>query len=448
MEIYIYSPTNDEVYMLAYATGPLGTAALEYHLDTEDNSPYNNAVFSGTGLNGKVNGNVNVSGSIYSQGYTEGDQGSLEFGGNASITNNYTDGGIDAVLEAMIPSVTDLDAKIRVKGADLKLKGSAQIGTSSANGAVTDIQVDGVFSSDAPYYADNVGSEVPNIPMPSILDGLEAEFPDVSTDPVYSGISDEVERAMTIYKDLIRGVNGFAAGATYANTVSPGTITSKGVVLDDNWLAGCEPAKLDCDDDDDDENEPGEIEIETCTPDFTCVDSLGNGITYDSSTNIVTFIGMVYVEEEFETDIDVTYVAKGAFVDDGFGNPVAPTGQDEQAAIVIAFEEIEIEGNFIPESGGYLQGGSNTNSIGFISGEEIEIEGNPGDLITGMFFTPGEFEIEHQIQIAGTLIGGQFEFEQVPDVYQVPELKNYLPRFMPGTQSVVTFKNREWRRIY
>ncbi len=442
-ELYMYSSNSMDVYLMSYASGPNGIAALEYHLDAEDNSPYNNAIFSVTGLNGKVNGNVNVSGSVYSQGY-------MEFGGTAGITNNYTDGGILAGLAAMIPNITDLDAKVRVKGADLKAKGSAHIGTINADGAVSDIQVDGNFTSDAPYYADNVGSEVPNLALPDILDGLEGEFPGVSTDPAYSGISDVVDRAMAIYKDLIRGVNGFAAAATYASTVPAGNITSKGVVLDNAWLAGCEPAKLDCDNDPggDGSGDPGEIEIATCTPDFTCVDSLGNGISYNSGTNVVTFIGMVYVDEEFEIDKNTTYISKGAFVDDGFGNPVAPANQDEQAAVVIAAEEVEFQAQFVPDSGGYLKGGSDTNSIGFISGAEIHIEGSPGDLVTGMFYSAGEFEVEKQIQIAGTLIAGEFEFDQVPDIYQIPAMKNYLPKHMPGTNSILTFKSREWRRVY
>jgi len=442
-ELYMYSPNSMDVYLMSYASGPNGIAALEYHLDAEDNSPYNNALFSGTGLNGKVNGNVNVSGSVYSQGY-------LEFGGTAAITNNYTDGGIDAALQAMIPAFTDLDAKVRVKGADLKLTGASHVGTSNADGSVADIQVDGNFTSAAPYYADNVGSEVPNLAMPGILDGLEAEFPGVSADPAYSGISDVTDRAMAIYKDLIRGVNGFAAAATYASTVPAGNITSKGVVLDNAWLAGCEPAKLDCDNDPggDGSDDPGELEIATCTPDFTCVDSLGNGVSYDSGTSVVTFIGMVYVDEEFEIDKNITYASKGAFVDDGFGNPVAPANQDEQAAVVIAAEEVEVLAQIVPDSGGYLKGGSDTNSIGFISGAMMHLEASPGELITGMFYSAGEIELEKQIQIAGTLIAGEFEFKNVPDVYQVPAMKSYLPQYMPGTNSILTFRSREWRRVY
>ena len=459
-ELYIYSPSNDEVYLMSYANGPNGTAALEYHLATEDNSPYNNAIFSGTGLRGRtihfpwfglVTGRINVSGSIYSQGF-------MELGGSSAIANNYTDAGINPVLEAMIPSVTDLNAKVRVKGADLKLRGNAHIGTSNTNGAVSDIQVDGNFSSNKPYFADNVGAEVPNVAMPGILDGLESEYPGVSADPAYSGIGDKTERAMAIYKDLIRGVNGFAAGATYASTVPSGTITSKGVVLDSNWLAGCEPAKLDCGFHGGD---LGQLEIKLCTPSVQCVDSLGNGVTYESATHVVTVSGTVYADDRFKIGIgrNVTYVSKGAFVDDGFGNPVAPPNQDEQAALVVAHKKVEIMANFIPDNGGYLKGGSNTNSIGFISGQEIQIRGIPWNmaLVSGMFYTPGEIKIGHHAQIAGTLIGGKFRFDwlpfvfpwfQAPAVFQAPALKSYLPQYMPGNQSILSFKNREWRRVY
>lgn len=437
-DIYMYSPNNFEVYLLAYASGPQGAAALEYHLNTDDMSPYNNAVFSGTGINGKVTGNVNISGSVYSLG-------EMYFQGDVSLTNNYTDGGIDSVLEAMLPTNTDLDSKIRVKGGDLTLKGSAQIGTGSANpkGSAASVQVDLDFSSQSTVYADQTGSDVPNIPMPGILDGLEEEFSGVSSNAAYSGIGDDTERTMTIYQDLIKGTGPFAPGQTYAD---PGAaITSRGVVIDfPVW---------DCDGEDEHgggEWETGELEIQDCTASFSYLDSLGNGITYDATNRIITVTGMVYIDEEFEIEHlpGVTYVSKGAFSSDSAGTPVAPPNQNEQAAMIIAGEEIEIDTSFVPDNGGYLQGGDYTNSIGFLAGEEIEIEGNPGDLVTGFFFTPGEFEIEHQVQIAGTLIGGEFEFEQVPDVFQVPALKNYLPRYMPGTQTTVAFKTREWRRIY
>jgi len=383
---------------------------------------------------------VNVAGSIYSMG-------DMFFQGNVSLVNNYTDGrGMDSNLAAILPNGDDLRAKIRVKGGDLTLKGSAEIGTSSTNpkGSLADIQVDQNFSSAKPYYADEVGTSPPNTHMPSILDGLEASYPGISYNAAYSAIGSDYDKAMVIYKDLIRGQGPFAPGQTYAD---PGeAITSRGVVIDfPVW---------DCDDDDDGgsggEWETGELEIEDCTASFSYLDSLGNGIEYDASTSVVTFTGMVLIDEEFEVEDlpTVTFIARGAFDSDTMGNAIAPSNQNELGAVVIAGEEIEIETNFVPDSGGYLKGGSNTNSIGFIAGEEIELEGKPGDFITGFFYTPGGFEIEHQIAVAGTLIGGEFEFEQVPDVYQVPALKNYIPEFMPGGQTIVTFSGREWRRVY
>jgi hypothetical protein len=39
-------------------------------------------------------------------------------------------------------------------------------------------------------------------------------------------------------------------------------------------------------------------------------------------------------------------------------------------------------------------------------------------------------------------------FSQVPDVYQVPNLKNYLPPGVPGGQNVIKLTKREWRRVY
>ena len=433
-ELYIYSPNNSEVYMLSYASGVNGAAAVEYHLDTDDLSPYNNAVFTGTGLtpDGSDPMNVNISGSVYSNGQ-------ITLNGTSSVSNNYTDGGCDAGLTNMLPANSNLDAKLRAKGGAVTLEGSASIGTANSNGAVSEIQADSGFNpGSGTNYVTDVGTSPPNIPMPGILDGLEAAHPGISSNPTYSSISDATDRAMAIYKDLIQGTNGFAPGGTYADPNA--TVTSKGVIIDMPFW--------DCHDS---EWITGKIKIKDCTASFSYLDPLGNGMTYDSATKTFTFTGMVLIADEFEieTTSPVTYVSKGAFIDSG-GSTVAPAGQNEQGAMVIAQEEIEIETSFLPDSGGYLQGGTNTNSISFIAGQEIELEANGGGTaqITGFFYTPGQFEIEDGVQVAGTLIGGQFEMENNPSVCQVPALKNYLPQYMPGTETMLAFNAREWRRVY
>ena len=434
-ELYIYSPGNSEVYLLSYASGPQGVAAVEYHLDTDDLSPYNNAVFSGTGVNPEGDGvNLNISGSLYTNGQ-------VQLSGNSTITNNYTDGGIGASLASMLPPVTGLNTNVRVKGGNLTLTDNAQIGTATASppGAVNNIQVDVNFNSAQPYYANNVGTDVPNIQMPTILSGLEAQYPGISSSATYSGISNLNDRAWAIYKDLIRGQNGFAPSGTYADPNA--TVTSQGVVLD-NSIWDCH---------DGGEWKTGKLSIRDCTANFSYLDSLGNGIAYDAATKVVTFTGMVLFSDEFKMDVTggLTYVSKGAFIDSA-GMTTAPTNQNQQAAMVIAQKELEIKSSFTPDNGGYLQGGNMTNSIGFVGGQEIELEPNGGAnaTITGFFYTPGEMKVEHTVQVAGTLIGGQFEAEDNASIFQVPALKNYLPTYMPGAQTIVALRNREWRRVY
>ncbi|MFV2082107.1 MAG: hypothetical protein ACC669_09595, partial [bacterium] len=145
------------------------------------------------------------------------------------------------------------------------------------------------------------------------------------------------------------------------------------------------------------------------------------------------------------------YISMGAFIDSG-GTTVAPANQNEQSAVVIAVDEIEIENSFTPDNGGYLQGGDYTNAIAFIAGQEIELEADEHETgttrITGMFYTPGEFEVEDGVQVAGTLIGAEFELEDNPSICQVPALRNFLSSYVPGANSVLAFNSREWRRVY
>lgn len=454
-EVYMYTPGNNEVYVLSYASGPDGAAAVEYHLDTDDLSPYNNAIFSGTGLNpdGDDEMSATIAGSLYSQGQ-------VTLNGNSLIANTYADSGCDSILTDMLPSLGSLDTKIRVKGAALTLNDTSAAGTANSNGAISAVMVDMGFNQGTETnYVNNVGSGVPNVPMPGILDGLEAQHPGISSDPVYSGISNATDKAMAIYKDIIRGLNGFAPGGTYA--APNALVTTKGIVIDGDLSsiiqggAGCTPSVLDIDcDGEGDHGDTGELEIESCTPSFSCKDSLGNGIEWDATNRLITFTGMVMVSDEFEIDDEsnpVTYRSMGAFIDSN-GMTIAPANQNEQSALVIAVDEIEIENNFTPDNGGYLQGGSNTNGIAFIAGQEIELEADEHETgvtrITGMFYTPGEFEVEDGVQIAGTLIGAEFELEDSPSICQVPALRNFLPKYMPGTNTILSINAREWRRVY
>jgi len=408
---------------------------------------------------------MTIAGSIYSRG-------SVYFGDNSKIVNNYADGGIRSELEAVLGLENNLQTQVRVIGGDLTLEDNAFIGTSNIDppGAVVGIEVDGEFSHETDYYSQNpVGNEPEDYPMPGILDGLEKEYPGVSSLASYSGYHDDTSKAMAIYKDVIQGQGPFAPGAQYAE---PGaTITSKGVVIEKSTQQGslkiingdgCDMDHLD--EDGGSQAEYGEIDLDGTNPSFSCLDALGNGVIYDAATRHLTVIGMVLCDDEFEVDKDITYTAIGAFVDNGSGSPVAPPNQNEQGAVVVVGRQMELNDSFLPyppDTGGYVQGGDKTNSIGFVVGDEIAITatpegvegGNPGNsdalpIVTGYFFAPGEITVQDQMQVAGAMIGGSFTLDGDVSVYHTPDLSRYLPPMMPGSDIVVNFSGREWRRVF
>jgi hypothetical protein len=65
--LYKYEVSDNEVYLMSRATGNGGMAAVEYHLVISNVSPYNNVIFSNTGLSGSIVGQLNLAGSVYSR---------------------------------------------------------------------------------------------------------------------------------------------------------------------------------------------------------------------------------------------------------------------------------------------------------------------------------------------------------------------------------------------
>ena len=217
-DLYLFRVSTDEVYVMSHAYGNGWMAAIEYHLAMDDLSPYNNAIFTGAGVSGHFQGSVNLAGSIYSRG-------TLDMGANVKITNNYSTGhhplapGDD--LYDMLPTVTDLDTKVRVKGGDLNINSvSAQVGYSGANNHVEGIYVDGATNVDAVgthYYGDppNLSSEVPDVPLPTIYDGLREVFDGLGADldtciAAKSGGNDAAI-ATSIYADWASGTGCLSA---------------------------------------------------------------------------------------------------------------------------------------------------------------------------------------------------------------------------------------------
>jgi len=421
-DLYLYRVSTSEVYVMSHAYGNGGMAAIEYHLAMDDLSPYNNAIFSGAGVSGHFQGSVNLAGSIYSRG-------TLEIGANVKITNNYTTGhhplapGDD--LYDMLPPVTDLDTKIRVKGGDLTLGSvSAQIGYAGSDNHVEGIYVDGATNVDSlgtHYYGDppNLSSEVPDVPLPSIYDGLREIFDGLGANldtciATKSG-GNAAAIATSIYADWASGTGCLSA--------QPST----GMVIDASAF--------------------GNI-IQGSSPNLSYLDGAGNGLIFDTATDTLTIKGNVVILGDLDFgqsngNDTITYEIYG---DSSGGFSQADGGN------LYCSGDIEIRGNFSPDPNkGYLKGITGVddiNSLGVVTPGDITFTGKNGDIHTGFYFAGGQVNFNKQSKFAGTIIGGLVNFSQVPDIYQVPNLQNYLPPGVPGGQNIIKLTNREWRRVY
>ena len=420
-DLYVYKIGATEVYVMSHAYGNGGTAAIEYHLAVEDMSPYNNAIFTGAGVSGHFQGSVNVAGSIYSRG-------NLDMGANVKITNNYTTGhhplaaGDD--LYDMLPAVTDLDTKVRVKGGDLTISApSAQVGYAGTDNSVTGIYVDGATNIDVTgtHYYDEYTSEVPDVPLPSIYDGLREVFDglgsDLDTCIASKSGANSAAIATSIYADWANGTGCLSAQSSTGMVVNASDFGSPAV-------------------------------IDGSTGNLSYDDGAGNGMFFDDATDTLTIKGNVVILGDLNFgqtngNDNITYEVYG---DNSGGFAQADGGT------LYCSGDLGIRGNFSPDKDkGYLKGVTGVddiNSLGVVTPGDITFTGKNGNIHAGFFFAEGQVNYNKQSKFAGTVIAGLVNFSQVPDVYQVPNLMNYLPPGVPGGQTIVKLTSREWRRVY
>ncbi len=422
--VYSYTPSATEIWIMSYATQPDAVAAVEYHLKVDDMSPYNNAIYAGTGLSGTVQGNVSVHGSMYING-------GLSLSGNTGVSNNYGPAGGTAgqtlgALPFSYPACSDLVAKVRVRGGNIELGGAAQVGEANDPDTLKEtlagIYVDGGSWTAGKTFADEYSTSVPSVPMPRLIDPLKNEYGSPVIDANYTGSDDA--KALGMYTDLIAGTGPFAPGT---GSLGPpaGYKSSTGKVIS------------------------GNLSITNATNDFSYLDSLGNGITYTKASKSLSITGNVKINGNLTSTVGLTYTARGPFSSSSTGAQVPGSSDPEEAANLIVTGNVSFDGGFAPPAGsGYLQGGTSTNSLGIATPGNITITGNPGDLYAGMFYAGNQMNIAKQMKMLGTIICGSGNFTQVPDIYQIPALRNFLPKLMPGGQTILQFSTREWRRVY
>ncbi len=382
------SGANDAIWV--HSTGTVGdiSQTIEIYAKIQNNSPWDNAIFAGSGASGMmVNGNVNISGSVHilGTGLSSTDY-AIDLGGTAELVrNNYT--GLDAALAPKVPAlpttvyngepVSTLNAELRVKHGKVGISGSSSVGESDVAGNSTKETVDGVYATDgfggnqgtASVYSDNGWSNAYDLEN-------SISFPSLSDS--YSGY--------TTYQQYLRA----------------------------NALVINDAAKL--------------AQLANITPSSNFNYNGSNGsISMDGNGNLA-ISGIVYVEggdlnmNKAGSNKTINYTGSGSLLVTGDAN---------------------INVNL------YTSGNSSfpSNALGVMTPNSISF--NEANInVMGLFYAENTVRVTKQTDIMGTIVSNYFDFgTNVPAIYQVPDAVNHLPSGLIGQNSAWTMQIIAWRKL-
>jgi hypothetical protein len=312
--------------------------------------------------------------------------------GGALIGNNYS--GMDSTMEALISAppkkngIETLSAEVRVKHGKVALSGTATIGQSgTVDGGLSKATLDGVYVNDG--WGGNAGTA--NVYSDNgTSNAYDIESLNVQL-PVLAGIGSKQ------YEDATGGK--WADQETYMN-------------------AKCLTLNIE--------------KIKSDTTAFSYgPDINGNSISFipasGSTPAILNIQGVIKVKDGFqlgEKD-SIRYSGNGTFWSPG---------------------NINIDGDVLPLSGLSFPKQAR---MGFVAKNSINIAAGSGSAqlkVMGAFYAQNRIYSAKQNKIFGTFVSTYFDMgSNVPNIYQVPALRNNLPPAMPGADPIIYLRLRGWR---
>lgn len=444
-------------WVTSYATYGGKSRSLRMLINSKDVSIWNNAIFAGTGASGQsINGNVDIRGSVHILGegepysdlngngqwdqaetFTDSNNNgvwdpgepwvdtnndgvwnsaepyndmnnngiydppltttdmSSDFGGTAMIGNNYY--GMPAELRALVPNppvingLESLQAELRVKHGKVAISGNATVGEEEGPTPTIKGSLDGVFVSDG-------------------FGGTQG------TNHVYSdnGHANSYDlSAVGIGFPVISGIGA------QEYTDNNGTIWSNQTLYYNNEALVI-PVNT----------------INSTTPAFTYADLKGNSISYVPA-----------IKAGNKVIVPATLTVNGVVKVNG---NLSINGQSELRyqgrGTMYASQDIYIGNNLLPSVG---QTFPTTTALGLVAGRNMGLATGNGDSqlsMAGAFYAQGTIRSAKQNQILGTFVASYYDMgTNVPNIYQVPTLKDNLPPAMPGANPIVMMKIKSWR---
>jgi hypothetical protein len=165
----------------------------------------------------------------------------------------------------------------------------------------------------------------------------------------------------------------------------------------------------------------GDLTLTAGTAHSTISDGYGNSLSLDANGNL-TINGIIYVEGNISFQHGSGSGSHSTFTYSGRGT-------------VFAEGNIEVHANILP-SGTFPTG----DAMGFVARESLELGTGSGDSqmkLMGAFYAQNQVTSAKQNNICGTFVSSYYSMTNVPNLYQVPTLKDNLPPGMPGADPII-----------
>lgn len=419
------------IHSAARFRGDVRRVEAVYQAGGQGVSVWDNAIFAGNGANGRlINGNVTIFGSVHLLGnnLNLGDPAvtTMEMSGNSLMGNNYST--LDSALKARIPAlekktingvagVETLNAKLRVKRGLVSLSGSSSIGQPNNNGNKIKETVDGTYVTNG-WTGNKVSGGGRGTPNNGVVNS------DNGHTAVYD-LGDSV--SMPMLSDPWRDLDGSTVvnpgtGNPYTHedyfsqvllaspTVANDGVYNKNMVLNSTSFYW---------------NATTNTEL-TGTAAVTAGAALNPNhdyIWFNAGNNPKKDAGVLKVNGQIRINGTLTIT----------GNDKNYSGR----AAILTTGNVDISANLLTCNNGnvndYALSFPENNCLGVMSKGNISLGVSSQKKIMGAFYAQGTVNMDKQTQTVGAVVGNYFSMgNQVPDIFQVPSLVEFLPYGMIG----------------
>lgn len=413
------SPAERNIFSIHSAArfrGDVRRVEAVYQAGGQGVSVWDNAIFADKGQSGRlINGNVSIYGSVHLLGseLKPGDPAIsvMEMSGTSLMGNNYS--GMPAALKSRVPplekktvngvaGVETLNAKLRVKRGLVSMSGNSKIGIANNNNNKVKETVDGTFVTDGwtgnsvtgggrgtpkNVYSDNGHTALydlgDSVAMPRLndpwrdLDGSTVTNPGTGNPYTHEDYFSQVLIDRAYNKNLTLNNTSFFWNATTNTELTGNAAVNAGATLNQNH----------------------------------------DYIWFNASTNVLRVNGQIRINGT----LTIT------------GNNKNYSGR----AAILTTGNVTISTNLLTCNNGnpndFNLSFPENNCLGIMSKGDITLGVSAQKSIMGAFYAQGKVVIDKQTNVVGACVADYFDMgKNVPDIFQVPSLVDFLPFGMLG----------------